>query len=302
GGGGIGDSVGDLTGGVGVGHGGVADEDEVSGSSTGSLANLNKSGTGGGGVGTKKVAGKGAGNSGGGSGRPNAINTTDDMGPSSPGSRMSPYPGTQDSDLGAMLDDISKKLVSKAFPEPSTIPQYDAQMGMGMSRANAGSVGGDYDAVWAAANGIPWPPPSQHAVPTETFQILNDLVVDRGPSAFMSQLELFVDDKHLTTAQADGLVIATPTGSTAYSLSAGGSIVHPEVPSILVTPICPHTLSFRPMLLPDGIELKVQVPRDSRATAWASFDGRHRTELKQGDFITITMSRFPMPTICAEDQ
>ena len=88
------------------------------------------------------------------------------------------------------------------------------------------------------------PPPP---VPTESFHILNDLVVDRGPSAFMSQLELFVDDQHLTTVQADGLVISTPTGSTAYSLSAGGSIVHPEVPSILVTPICPHTLSFRPV-------------------------------------------------------
>ncbi|RKO88062.1 ATP-NAD kinase-like domain-containing protein, partial [Blyttiomyces helicus] len=63
-------------------------------------------------------------------------------------------------------------------------------------------------------------------------------------------------------------------------LSAGGSIAHPEVPCLLVTPICPHTLSFRPMLLPDSIELKIQVPLDSRSTAWASFDGRHRTELR----------------------
>ncbi|KAJ1339344.1 hypothetical protein BSLG_006045 [Batrachochytrium salamandrivorans] len=99
------------------------------------------------------------------------------------------------------------------------------------------------------------------AVLTETFQILNDLVVDRGPSAYMSQLELFVDDRHLTTAQADGLVL-TPTGSTAYS-ATGGSLVHPEVPSFLITPICAHSLSFRPMLLPDSIELKVQVPLDS---------------------------------------
>eukprot|EP00833_Pecoramyces_ruminatium_P000869 jgi/Orpsp1_1/1174901/evm.model.c7180000051887.1 len=77
-------------------------------------------------------------------------------------------------------------------------------------------------------------------VPTETFQILNDVVVDRGPSAYMSHMELYSDNRHLTTAQADGLVVATPTGSTAYSLSAGGPIVHPEVQTMIVTPICPR--------------------------------------------------------------
>jgi NAD+ kinase len=70
--------------------------------------------------------------------------------------------------------------------------------------------------------------------PPTTLHILNDLVVDRGPSAYMSQLELFVDGRHLTTVSADGLVIATPTGSTAYSLSAGGAITHPGVNAILV--------------------------------------------------------------------
>ncbi|KAI9173012.1 hypothetical protein H9P43_007143 [Blastocladiella emersonii ATCC 22665] len=139
-------------------------------------------------------------------------------------------------------------------------------------------------------------------ITTETFQVLNELVVDRGPSAYMSQLELFGDERHLTTVQADGLVVSTPTGSTAYSLSAGGSIVHPEVSATLVTPICPHTLSFRPMLLPDSMELKVCVPPTSRNTAWASFDGRHRIELKQGDFVSITASKFPFPTICHHDQ
>ncbi|KNE72189.1 hypothetical protein AMAG_16675 [Allomyces macrogynus ATCC 38327] len=139
-------------------------------------------------------------------------------------------------------------------------------------------------------------------ITTETFQVLNELVVDRGPSAYMSQLELFGDERHLTTVQADGLVVSTPTGSTAYSLSAGGSIVHPEVSALLVTPICPHTLSFRPMLLPDSMELKVCVPPSSRNTAWASFDGRHRIELKQGDFVSITASKYPFPTICLHDQ
>lgn len=136
--------------------------------------------------------------------------------------------------------------------------------------------------------------------PVEQFEVLNDLVVDRGPSPFVSLLELFGkllslltsahrpseadivgDEHHLTTVQADGLTVSTPTGSTAYSLSAGGSLVHPQIPALLITPICPHTLSFRPMLLPDSMELRICVPYNSRSTAWASFDGRGRVELKR---------------------
>ncbi|KAI0785531.1 hypothetical protein C8Q75DRAFT_775300 [Abortiporus biennis] len=138
--------------------------------------------------------------------------------------------------------------------------------------------------------------------PVESFEVLNDLVVDRGPSPYVSLLELFGDENHLTTVQADGLTISTPTGSTAYSLSAGGSLVHPEIPAILITPICPHTLSFRPMLLPDSMELRICVPFNSRSTAWASFDGRGRVELKQGDHIKVTASKYPFPTVCAETQ
>ncbi|KAF9264206.1 ATP-NAD kinase [Marasmius fiardii PR-910] len=136
----------------------------------------------------------------------------------------------------------------------------------------------------------------------ETFEVINDLVVDRGPSPYVSLLELFGDEHHMTTVQADGLTVSTPTGSTAYSLSAGGSLVHPEIPALLITPICPHTLSFRPMLLPDSMELRICVPFNSRSTAWASFDGRGRVELKQGDHIKVTASKYPFPTVCADKQ
>ncbi|ORY33416.1 hypothetical protein BCR39DRAFT_519922 [Naematelia encephala] len=136
--------------------------------------------------------------------------------------------------------------------------------------------------------------------PVEQFEVLNDLVVDRGPSPFVSLLELFGDEHHLTTVQADGLTVSTPTGSTAYSLSAGGSLVHPQIPALLITPICPHTLSFRPMLLPDSMELRICVPYNSRSTAWASFDGRGRVELKQGDHIKVTASKYPFPTVCRD--
>ncbi|SCU88003.1 LAMI_0D08372g1_1 [Lachancea mirantina] len=127
--------------------------------------------------------------------------------------------------------------------------------------------------------------------------VLNELTIDRGPSPFISMLELFGDNSLLTVAQADGIIIATPTGSTAYSLSAGGSLVYPSVNAIAVTPICPHTLSFRPIILPDSMVLKVKLPANSRATAWASFDGKNRVELFKGDYIWIAASPFSFPTL-----
>ncbi|VVT47037.1 uncharacterized protein SAPINGB_P001512 [Magnusiomyces paraingens] len=130
-----------------------------------------------------------------------------------------------------------------------------------------------------------------------SHEVLNEIVIDRGPSPWVSMLELYGNDALLTVVQADGLILSTPTGSTAYSLSAGGSLVHPEVSAVSVTPICPHTLSFRPMLLPDSMVLRVTVPKHSRSTAWASFDGHDRTELKPGYYVTVKASQFPFPTI-----
>lgn len=129
------------------------------------------------------------------------------------------------------------------------------------------------------------------------YQVLNEVTIDRGPSPFISMLELYGDGSLMTVAQADGLIIATPTGSTAYSLSAGGSLIYPSVNAIAVTPICPHTLSFRPIVLPDSIKLKVKVPLKSRSTAWVAFDGKNRIELTRGDYVTIESSPFMLPTI-----
>lgn len=131
----------------------------------------------------------------------------------------------------------------------------------------------------------------------DSFHVLNEAVIDRGSSAFLSAIDLECDGEYLTTVQGDGLIIATPTGSTAYSLAAGGSCVHPSVPAILITPICPHTLSFRPLLLPDSSVLACTVPSDARSTAWANFDGRYRVELHRGDRMEIHMSRYPLPSI-----
>lgn len=133
--------------------------------------------------------------------------------------------------------------------------------------------------------------------PDGSHNILNEVVLDRGPNPTMSTIELFGDNRHFTTVQADGVCVATPTGSTAYNLAAGGSLCHPDNPVILVTAICAHTLSFRPIILPDTIVLRLGVPYDARTSSWASFDGRERVELRPGDYVTISASRFPFPSV-----
>ncbi|KAJ3216584.1 hypothetical protein HDU67_009280 [Dinochytrium kinnereticum] len=137
--------------------------------------------------------------------------------------------------------------------------------------------------------------------PKAVGHILNEVVVERGANPTMMTLELFAGKVHLTTLLADGLVIATPTGSTAYNLSAGGSLVHPDKASILVTPICPHTLTTRPMVLPAHLDLRLCVALDTRTTAWISLDGRDRFELGPGDNVLIRAAKYPLMTVCRED-
>ncbi|XP_066907977.1 NAD kinase isoform X9 [Halyomorpha halys] len=97
---------------------------------------------------------------------------------------------------------------------------------------------------------------TSHKPPTNLL-VLNEVVVDRGPSPYLSNIDLFLDGKHITSVQGDGLIVSTPTGSTAYAVAAGASMIHPSVPAIMVTPICPHSLSFRPIVVPAGVELKL---------------------------------------------
>ncbi|KAK3328479.1 ATP NAD kinase [Cercophora scortea] len=133
--------------------------------------------------------------------------------------------------------------------------------------------------------------------PDGTYEVLNEVVVDRGPNPTMSFTEIFGDDEHFTSVLADGVCVSTPTGSTAYNLAAGGSLCHPENPVMLVTAICAHTLNFRPIILPDTIVLRIGVPYDARTSSWASFDGRERIELRPGDYVTISASRYPFASV-----
>ncbi|XP_039484571.1 NAD kinase isoform X2 [Drosophila santomea] len=132
--------------------------------------------------------------------------------------------------------------------------------------------------------------------------VLNEVVINRGPSPYLSNIDIFLDGKYITSVQGDGLIVSTPTGSTAYAAAAGASMIHPSVPAILVTPICPHSLSFRPIVVPAGVELKISISPDSRNTSRVSFDGRNDQELNHGDSLRVTTSIYPVPSICSQDQ
>ncbi|KAM7256625.1 hypothetical protein ACFE04_012366 [Oxalis oulophora] len=140
------------------------------------------------------------------------------------------------------------------------------------------------------------------AVPGKVFDILNEVVVDRGSNPYLSKIECYEHDRLITKVQGDGVIVATPTGSTAYSTAAGGSMVHPNVPCMLFTPICPHSLSFRPVILPDSARLELKIPDDARSNAWVSFDGKRRQQLSRGDSVRISMSEHPLPTVNKSDQ
>merc|ERR1712217_995800 len=97
--------------------------------------------------------------------------------------------------------------------------------------------------------------------------VLNECLIDRGTSPHLCLMELAVDGHVVTTVQADGLIVSTPSGSTAYSLSVGGSMVAPSVAGTLLTPIAPHTLSFRPVVVDAGATIEITVSQFSRGDA-----------------------------------
>jgi NAD+ kinase len=125
----------------------------------------------------------------------------------------------------------------------------------------------------------------------EEGTVLNDVVINRGNLSRIVQLETAVNGRYLTTFKADGLIISTPTGSTAYSLSAGGPIVFPDHDAIIINPICPHTLTNRPAVLPESAIVEVILWTKERG-ATLTLDGQVSFTLKSGDKITIRKSQY----------
>ncbi len=126
-----------------------------------------------------------------------------------------------------------------------------------------------------------------------SFLALNDIVIANGPLSRVLHLRMLVDGKYVTTYAADGVIMATPTGSTAYSLSAGGPLVHPSLQALLVTPICPHTLTARALLIPPDSEVTVVVERDPQDLVRVTVDGQLGFPLKPGDQIRVRRAAHP---------
>jgi NAD+ kinase len=119
--------------------------------------------------------------------------------------------------------------------------------------------------------------------------VLNDIVINRGALARLADIEAYINDHYLTTFRSDGLILATPTGSTAYSLAAGGPVIHPDVPGIIITPICPFTLTNRPLIIPDSIRITLKLARGA-SDIMLTFDGQKGLDISDRDTIHVRKS------------
>ena len=124
----------------------------------------------------------------------------------------------------------------------------------------------------------------------ESQLVLNEAVITKGALARMIEIELLIDEDFVCRYRADGLIVATPTGSTAYSLSAGGPIVHPEVESIILTPICPHTLSDRPLVVGDCCNIEMRL-RGTAESVYLTLDGQKGVLMQSEDRVSIIRAK-----------
>ncbi|XP_050420898.1 NAD kinase-like [Adelges cooleyi] len=133
------------------------------------------------------------------------------------------------------------------------------------------------------------------------FTVLNDVAMRRISSS-LTNLNVYHDGYFVTNVQADGLIISTATGSTAYSASSGASLLYPSVQAILISTICSHSLTSRPIMVPLDGELKITLHPASRENVSVVFDNKNDQELRIGDSLYITKSVYPVPTINSENQ
>jgi NAD+ kinase len=131
----------------------------------------------------------------------------------------------------------------------------------------------------------------RHGEKIAEYTALNDVVINKGALARIIELETLIDGMYVTSFRADGLVMATPTGSTAYNLSAGGPILYPTMDCIILTPICPHTLTNRPIVLPDSVRIEVTL-KSPAEDVFLTLDGQVGFSMRQNDIIVIEKSPF----------
>jgi NAD+ kinase len=121
------------------------------------------------------------------------------------------------------------------------------------------------------------------------YQVFNDAVVNKTALARLNTYDLYVDKVFVSSYRADGMIVATPTGSTAYSLSAGGPVLMPTVNAFVITPVAPHALTHRPLVVPDSVEIEI-VLRSGEDLAYLSLDGQTGLDLSDGDRVRCRKS------------
>jgi NAD+ kinase len=125
------------------------------------------------------------------------------------------------------------------------------------------------------------------------YTVLNDVVINKGALAKIIDIATTVGDEYLSTFKADGLIISTPTGSTGYSLAAQGPIIYPTLRTILITPICPHTLTNRPLVIPDNVVIRAEL-RSKEADVFLTLDGQVGFGLRVGDVVEVKKADAPL--------
>jgi len=130
----------------------------------------------------------------------------------------------------------------------------------------------------------------------KTYYCLNDVVINKGAVARMIQIGIWIDDKEIAALKADGLIVATPTGSTGYALSAHGPIVQPYVPSLVLAPICPHTLSFRPMVISLDSRIRIQL-LTAGEEVYLTLDGQRGISLGKNDVVEVEKAAFELTLV-----
>ena len=131
----------------------------------------------------------------------------------------------------------------------------------------------------------------RHSECIAEFIVMNDVVVNKGALARIIDLETYVDNTYVSTFKADGLIVSTPTGSTAYALSAGGPILYPTLSSIVLAPICPHTLTNRPIVLPDDVKIEIML-KSYNEDVFLTLDGQVGFSLRQNDIVEVRKSKY----------
>ncbi|EGC34248.1 hypothetical protein DICPUDRAFT_18795, partial [Dictyostelium purpureum] len=138
---------------------------------------------------------------------------------------------------------------------------------------------------------------STQPIVKKSFQVLNEVTLHRGSNPHLTTINCTINGHTLSDIVGDGLIVATATGSTAYSLSCGGPMVHPCINCILLTPICPSSFSSKPALLPDDSVLKLNMISQKGRSISATFDGTRSVKIEQGDYLVIRKSLHPLLTI-----